>query len=107
MAKVIVQGINLEVTDALKTQCQDHFGKVIDSFENFVVEDVVVRLEVEKEEQKASVTIPVKGNDIVITTSSSDMYATISELASKASRQLRKHKEKAQARGTKDKYFTE
>ena len=107
MKKVIIKSIGFDITDSIENHIVDHFNKVIDSFENFIVEDIVVNLKLDKLQQIASVRIPVKGPDLTLEATSDDMYASISDLAAKSSRKLRKLKEKSQSRGLNKRSFVE
>lgn len=106
MGKIIVQGLNLEVTESIEAHVSEQFKKVTEHFESFIVENIVVKLEVNAHPshiKKASVKVPIRGNDISLETESDDMYKSIAELAQKTNRQLRKHKEKVKGRQTYNK----
>lgn len=106
MSKLIVQGQKVEVTEAMEAHAKEQFERVFNHFENFIVEDVTLRLGVNVHPSHittASVLIPVRGNDISIEVTGDEMYKTITEVARKAERQLRKHKEKNNPRTGIDK----
>ena len=67
---------------------QRHFDQVI---------DVNVILSVEKLQQKAEISVHMRGKDIHVESDDADMYAAIDPMMDKLDRQIIKHKEKAYA----------
>lgn len=99
MTKIKVQGLNVEVTEALETHTQEQLGKLIANFESIIVEDITVTLDVDAHHshiQKATIKVPVRGNDVVVDDQESDMYKAITSATQKAIRSVRKVKEKSQ-----------
>lgn len=98
MTHIISKGVHVSVTEAIDAQIQELFGNVVDNFENFIVEDIQVTIESQSKQSteihSVKARIPVKGNDIFADSSGSDMYQVVSEVASSATRQLRKLKGK-------------
>lgn len=103
MSKILVQGRDIEVTESLENHVQEQFSKALAHFEALVVETVEVTLKVESNVNTASVHVPVAGNDIQIAENGEDMYQVITSLAHKATRKLRKIKEKANQKSGLDK----
>lgn len=101
MSKVLVQGIHVEVTEAIESHATEQFKKVLDHFESLVVENIEMKVEVSNHHSHinvVSVKVPVPGNDIQITEEGDDMYAVISSVAQKVHRKLRKIKEKSNSK---------
>ena len=110
MIKVIVQGLHLEVTEALNSHVQEQVGKVVDNFESIIVEDIVVTLGVNNHHShlnSVTIKVPVKGNDVVVDGTYDDMYKSITEVSQKASRLLRKTKDKMKSHKGKDKRLSQ
>ena len=94
--KFTISGKNIDVTEGLKAAVRDKLGKL----ERYFTPDteVIVTMSVEKERQKIEVTIPVKGNIIRSEQVSNDMYVSIDLVEEVIERQLRKYKEKIEAK---------
>lgn len=106
MGKVLVQGINVDVTDAIESHTQDQFKKVFEHFDSLIVEQITAKLKVSTHHShinEITLQIPIPGNDITIEDSGDDMYKVISSVAQKANRKLRKVKEKMSAKSGRDK----
>jgi len=86
-----ITGHHIDVTPAINDYVIAKLGRVIRHAEN--VTSVHVILSVDKLQQKAEVTMHVKGKDIFADSSESDLYAAIDTLADKLDRQVIKHKE--------------
>jgi putative sigma-54 modulation protein len=86
-------GHHLEITPALRDYVGGKLDRVIRHFDN--VTSVSVILSVEKLNQKAEVTVHVRGKDIFVEAIDSDLYAAIDSLADKLDRQVLKYKEKS------------
>ena len=94
--RIRITGRNIELTDGLKAAVEDKLQKLEKYFTPDT--DVYVTLSVEKERQKAEVTIPMKGNYVRSEQVSSDMYVSIDLVEEVIERQLRKYKEKIVAK---------
>jgi putative sigma-54 modulation protein len=88
-----ITGHHLEITPALRDYDGGKLDRVIRHFDN--VTSVNVILSVEKLNQKAEVTVHVRGKDIFVEAIDGDLYAAIDSLADKLDRQVLKYKEKS------------
>lgn len=96
--KLVIQGKNLEITDALDEYVHQKIEKAVSHFQSFTTE-VDVTLSVARNprinpKQTAEVTIYVNGAVVRAEESSENLYASIDLVANKIARQLRKYKEK-------------
>ncbi|HIK30611.1 MAG TPA: ribosome-associated translation inhibitor RaiA [Oscillatoriales cyanobacterium M59_W2019_021] len=96
--KLVIQGKNIEITDAIREYVTQKIDKAVNHFQNLTME-VDVNLSVERNprittSQSAEVTIYANGAVIRAQESSESMYASIDLVANKIARQLRKYKEK-------------
>ncbi|PTD95972.1 ribosome hibernation-promoting factor, HPF/YfiA family [Pseudothauera lacus] len=89
-----ITGHHVEVTAALRDYVTSKLDRVIRHFDN--VTSVGVILSVEKLDQKAEVTLHVRGKDIFVEAHNGDMYAAIDAMTDKLERQVQKHKQKLQ-----------
>ncbi len=87
-----ITGHHIEVTPAIHDYVTGKLDRVIRHFDN--VTSVHVVLSVQKLQQKAEVTLHVKGKDIFADSQDADLYAAIDTLADKLDRQVLKYKEK-------------
>ncbi len=87
-----ITGHHIEVTPAIHGYVTGKLDRVIRHFDN--VTSVHVVLSVQKLQQKAEVTLHVKGKDIFADSQDADLYAAIDILADKLDRQVLKYKEK-------------
>lgn len=87
-----ITGHHVEVTPAINEYVRTKLDRVIRHFDNVI--SVHVILSVDKLDQKAEVTLHVKGKDIHADSVELDLYAAIDTLADKLDRQVVKHKEK-------------
>ena len=87
-----ITGHHIEVTPAIREYVTGKLDRVIRHFDN--VTSVHVILSVEKLQQKAEVTLHVKGKDIFADAVDGDLYASIDKLVDKLDRQVVKYKEK-------------
>jgi putative sigma-54 modulation protein len=87
-----ITGRNVEVTAAINDYVKTKLDRVIRHFDN--VTSINVILSVDKLEQKAEITMHLKGKDIHADSIESDLYAAIDTLVDKLDRQVLKHKEK-------------
>ena len=89
-----ISGHHLEVTDALHDYVTSKLERIIRHFDT--VTSVSVILSVEKLNQKAEVTVHVRGKDIYVESIDADMYAAIDSMIDKLDRQVIKYKQKHQ-----------
>jgi len=87
-----ITGHHVEVTDAMRAYATDKIERVVRHSDN--VTSVNVILSVDKLNQKAEVTVYLRGKDIHIECVDTDLYAAIDGLVDKLSRQMQKHKQK-------------
>ncbi len=87
-----ITGHHVEVTPAINEYVRTKLDRVIRHFDNVI--SVHVILSVDKLDQKAEVTLHVKGKDIHADSVELDLYAAIDTLADTLDRQVVKHKEK-------------
>jgi putative sigma-54 modulation protein len=87
-----ITGHHIEVTPAIREYVTSKLDRVIRHFDQ--VTSVHVILSVAKLQQKAEVTMHVKGKDIAAESEEADLYAAIDAVADKLDRQVLKHKEK-------------
>ena len=99
-----ITGHHVEVTPAIHDYVTSKLDRVIRHFDH--VTSVHVILSVEKLQQKAEVTLHVKGKDIFADAINADLYASIDLLTDKLDRQVLKHKEKTSDH-TRDKRLPE
>jgi putative sigma-54 modulation protein len=102
--KLVIHGKNIEITDAIREYVHQKIEKAVNHFEN-LTNEVDVHLSVARNprinpNQAAEVTIYANGNIIRAEESSESLYASIDLVADKIARQLRKYKERRQAKKT-------
>lgn len=96
--KLVIQGKNIEITDAIHEYVHQKIEKAVSHFQTLTTE-VDVHLSVARNprinpKQTAEVTIYVNGSVVRAEESSENLYASIDLVANKITRQLRKYKEK-------------
>jgi putative sigma-54 modulation protein len=96
--KLVIQGKNIEITDAMRDYVEQKILKAVSHFKH-LTNEVDVHLSVAKNhrissKQSAEVTLYVDGAVVRAEESSENLYASIDLVANKISRQLRKYKEK-------------
>ncbi len=96
--KLVIQGKNIEITDAINEYVHQKIERAVSHFQNITTE-VDVHLSVARNprissKQVAEVTLYANGTVIRSEESSEDLYASIDLVADKIARQLRKYKEK-------------
>ncbi|NJO39735.1 MAG: ribosome-associated translation inhibitor RaiA [Cyanobacteria bacterium CRU_2_1] len=96
--KLVIQGKNIEITDAIREYVHQKIEKAVNHFQTFTTE-VDVHLSVARNprinpKQTAEVTIYASGAVVRAEESSENLYASIDLVADKIARQLRKYKEK-------------
>lgn len=87
-----ITGHHVEVTPAIREYVTHKLDRVIRHFDHVTSTHVI--LSVEKLQQKAEITLHVKGKDIFADATNADLYAAIDALVDKLDRQVVKHKEK-------------
>ena len=100
--KLVIQGKNLEVTEAINDYVHDKIAKAVSHYQQ-LTNEVDVHLSVARNprinpKQTAEVTIYANGTVIRAQESSENLYASIDLVADKIARQLRKFKEKRQGK---------
>jgi putative sigma-54 modulation protein len=100
--KLVIQGKNIEITDAIRDYVHQKIEKAVNHFQA-LTNEVDVHLSVERNprinpKQSAEVTLYVNGAVVRAEESSENLYASIDLVANKITRQLRKYKEKRQGR---------
>ncbi len=93
--KLTVAGRNIEITDGIREHLQNKMDKTINELGEKA--DIHVALSVEKHRHFAEVTVKTKGFTVHSTEETDDLYASMDNALTKMEKQLRKHKEKAQA----------
>jgi putative sigma-54 modulation protein len=89
-----IQGHHIEVTPALRGYVMSKLDRIRRHFDQVI--DVSVVLGVDKLQQKAEVTLHVKGKDLFAESVDTDLYAAIDLLADRLDRQVLKYKNKRQ-----------
>ncbi len=96
--KLVIQGKNIEITDAIRDYVNQKIEKAVVHFQHLITE-IDVHLSVARNprinsSQVAEVTIYVNGAVVRAEEGSETLYASIDLVADKIARQLRKYKEK-------------
>lgn len=96
--KLLIQGNNIAVTDAIHDYVQEKLEKAVKHFEN-ITSKVDVHLSVARNSRisnkhKAEVTVYANGTVIRAQEGSENLYASVDLVSDKIARQLRKYKEK-------------
>lgn len=96
--KLLIQGNNITVTDAIHDYVEQKLEKAVKHFQNMTTK-VDVHLSVERnarinDKHKAEVTVYANGTIIRAQEGSENLYASIDMVSDKIARQLRKYKEK-------------
>jgi putative sigma-54 modulation protein len=87
-----ISGHHLDITPAIHEYVSAKLERVTRHFDHVI--DMNVTLSVDKLEQHVEANVHLRGKDIHVEVSHSDMYAAIDLLADKLDRQIIKHKEK-------------
>ncbi len=100
--KLVIQGKNIEITDAIHDYVHQKIEKAVSHFQSITTE-VDVHLSVARNprinpNQTAEVTIYANGTVVRAEESTANLYASIDLVADKIARQLKKYKEKRQAK---------
>ena len=93
-----VSGHHLEVTPAIRSYLKAKLERVARHFDQVI--DAHVILTVEKQLQKAEVTLHVPGKELHCESEQPDLYAAIDLLADKLDRQLQRYKHRRSATST-------
>jgi putative sigma-54 modulation protein len=100
--KLVIQGKNIEITEAIHDYVQQKISKAVNHFKHLTNEvDVnlsVARTHRSNPKQSAEVTLYINGAVVRAEESSENLYASIDLVANKITRQLRRYKEKRQDR---------
>ncbi len=100
MSKILIHGVNVEVTTALSQHSQEQLHKITSKYENLIKNDMKLTLEVDKHhiyKQKAKINVQLKGKVLHLEAETEDMYNSINELSDKLDNQLSKIKSKTQS----------
>ncbi|KPF67711.1 hypothetical protein IP84_12265 [beta proteobacterium AAP99] len=89
-----IRGHHLEVTAAIREYVMSKVGRTLRHFDHVI--DVTVVLAVEKLNQKAEITLHVRGKDIHCEAIDADLYAAIDAVTDKLDRQVLRHKDRVQ-----------
>lgn len=87
-----ISGHHISVTPAMRDYATSKLERINRHFDHVI--DVQMLLSVDKLEQKAEVTIHVRGKDLFAESVDEDMYAAIDTLVDKLDRQVIKYKTK-------------
>ncbi len=87
-----ISGHHLEVTPAIREYVMSKLARVLRHFDHVI--DIQVVLSVDKLDQKAEVTVHVRGKDIHCEAVDPNLYAAIDSLSDKLDRQVLKYKDK-------------
>ncbi|MDR1817851.1 MAG: ribosome-associated translation inhibitor RaiA [Puniceicoccales bacterium] len=90
---IIISGINLELTDAIKDHVRTKLSKVLKHNERIIRINVELEYRPSKKhinEFVAKARVEVRGNDIVVGIESDDLYKSIDALNEKLTRQVRR-----------------
>jgi putative sigma-54 modulation protein len=96
--KLLIQGNNITITEAIHDYVKQKVEKAVKHFQHRTTK-IDVHLSVAKkgrisDKHKAEVSVHANGTIIHVREETADLYASIDLVADKVSRQLRKHKEK-------------
>lgn len=92
-----ISGHHLEITPALRDYVYAKLGRIPQQFDQVVDMKVLLTVDNIKDKdqrQKAECNIHVKGRDLFATSSHSDLYAALDDLADKMNRQVQEHKDR-------------
>jgi putative sigma-54 modulation protein len=90
-----VSGHHVAVTPAMRDYVSGKLSRITRHFDHVI--DVNVILSVEKLQQKAEVTVHVRGKDIHVESGNSDLYAAVDLVVDKLDRRILKYKDAVQA----------
>jgi ribosomal subunit interface protein len=103
MITIKSKSVHVAMTDSLQEAIESHFSTILDNFESYVVEDIIVTL-IDHSSQSTNkaevkVHVPITGNDVHLTHKGEDMYKTIEEASKIVLKQMRKNKERFNKKG--------
>lgn len=106
MLKIITNGRNIELTDAIKSHVEEKFERLEHHYD--FIKEIHVFLSVDKnprikENQHAEATVHVNRGVVRVEEASENMYASIDQLVDKVDRVLRRHKTKLLGRAKSSK----
>ncbi|NEO39398.1 MAG: ribosome-associated translation inhibitor RaiA [Moorea sp. SIOASIH] len=104
--KLVIQGKNIDITDAIRDYVHQKIEKAVNHFQN-ITNQVDINLSVARNprinpKQTAEVTIYANKTVIRAQEGTENLYASIDLVADKIHRQLRKYKEKLQSQKTRN-----
>jgi putative sigma-54 modulation protein len=89
---LIIHGHHLEVTPALRSYVLDKLARIRRHFDSMIDVDVV--LSVDKLQQRAEITLRVRGSSLHAESVEPDLYASIDAMMDKLDRQVLRHKDR-------------
>ena len=95
--RIIVNGRNIEITDAIKAYTKEKIGKVLNHYDQIQTLEVVlsvIKNPSVSESHTAEVICKMTSGSIKLEETAESMYAAIDLLADKLLRQVEKHKSK-------------
>lgn len=93
-----IHGNHIEVTPALRDYVSGKLERIERHFDQVI--DATVQLTVEKLNQRAEITLRLRGNNIHVESVESDMYAAVDTLVDKLDRQVLRHKDRVKGHQT-------
>jgi putative sigma-54 modulation protein len=87
-----IHGNHIDVSPALRDHITGKLAKIERHFDQVI--DASVQLSCEKVQQRAEITLHVRGNNIHVEAVEQDMYAAIDTLVDKLDRQVIRHKDR-------------
>jgi putative sigma-54 modulation protein len=93
--QVNITGHHVDVTEGLRTHCDDKLARIKRHFDQAI--SINVTLEVDNKVQKASANLHASGHDFHAEAQDADMYLAIDAMTDKLDRQVLKYKEKLKA----------
>ena len=87
-----IHGNHIEVTPALRDYISGKLARIERHFDQVI--DATVQLTVEKVNQRAEITLRLRGNNIHVESVEQDLYAAIDTLVDKLDRQVLRHKDR-------------
>ncbi len=85
-----IHGNHIDVSPALRDHIFNKLAKIDRHFDQVI--DASVQLSTEKVQQRAEITLRVRGNNIHVEAVEQDLYAAIDTLVDKLDRQVIRHK---------------
>ena len=94
-----ISGHHLEVTPALRSYVTSKLDRITRHFDQVVDVKVLLTVEKQKEKEKrqrAECNVHVKGSDLFVESTHSDLYAAVDELVDKLDRMVVRYKDRMQ-----------